>query len=249
MTTAGRTVPVTTSQNLGRTLQLAASIAHDQGRKDATPEDLLIALTDDDDATPVLRASHVDFERLRRDVLAYMKGATDEAGHTTFMTPRLSAELKGVLQRAASHAQNAGREAVTGADALVELFGEPVGHFLQEQGATRYGAVCYLSRGPNAATPLPAQDAGDSPNLEVVLLNDEYTPMEFVVWVLQGLLQIAPDDAKRIMLSTHQTGRGSFGVFKRKQALALAARVESLAREHQHPLRCVLLPAPDPGPP
>jgi ATP-dependent Clp protease adapter protein ClpS len=240
---------VTYSENLGRTLQLAASIARDHGRNDATPEDLLIALIDDDDAAPVLRASRVDSERLRRDVLAYMEGATDEAGYATFTTPRLSAKLKRVLQRAAAHAKNAGREAMTGADAFVELFSKSVGHFLQEQGATRYGAVCYLSRGPNATTPLLAQDAGDSPNLEAILLNDDYTPMEFVVWVLQELLQIEPDDAKRIMLSTHQTGRGSLGVFARKQALAVAARIESLAREHQHPLRCVLLPTPDPGPP
>ena len=239
---------VTTSQNLGRTLQLAASIARDQGRSDATPEDLLIALIDDDDAAPVLRASQVDFERLRRDVLAYMEGATDEAGYTTFTEPRLSAQLNRVLQRAAAHAQHAGRDAVTGADALVELFSEPVGHFLEEQGTTRYDAVCYLSRGREAARLPRTPDTGDSPNLEVVLLNDDYTPMDFVVWVLQGLLRIEPDDAKRIMLSTHQTGRGSLGVFDRTQALALAARIENLAHEHQHPLRCALLAVPDQGP-
>jgi ATP-dependent Clp protease adaptor protein ClpS len=177
-----------------------------------------------------------------------MQGATDEPGYPTFTAPRLSAELKGLLQRAEAHVQNTGRAAMTGADALVELFSEPVGHFLEKQSATRYEAVCYLSRGSDAAT-LPRVDTGVSPNLEVVLLNDEYTPMAFVVWILRELLQVEPADATRIMLSTHQTGRGSFGVFDRKQALALAARIESLAREHQHPLRCALLPAPDQGPP
>jgi ATP-dependent Clp protease ATP-binding subunit ClpA len=249
MRAAGEAVPVTYSQNLGRTLQLAASIARDQNRSDATAEDLLIALIDDDDAAPVLRALNVDFGRLRRDVLAYMEGATDEAGYTTFTTPRLSAQLKQVLSRAAAHVQNTGRDAVTGADALVEVFREPAGHFLQEQGATRYDAACYLSRGPDAAEFPGAPDTADSPNMEVVLLNDEYTPMAFVVWVLQRLLQVEPAEAKRIMLSTHQTGRGSLGVFGREQALALAARIESLAREHQHPLRSALLPVPDQGPP
>ena len=92
-----------------------------------------------------------------------------------------------------------------------------------------------------------AASAGVSPSLEVVLLDDSHTPMEFVVWVLEEVFPVSREDATRIMLSTHSNGLGSCGVFGQTYAAELAARVENLARAHQHPLRCVMRPAPDPS--
>jgi ATP-dependent Clp protease adapter protein ClpS len=256
-------MPVTFSQNLERTLQRAASIAQEQGRSYATPEDLLIALIDDEDASGVMRASLIDLERLRHDVVAYMEAAVDEAADNPSNGPKFTADLHRVVRLAVIQVQSSGRQVLTGADMLVELFTEPVGHFLQKRGATRYDAVAYLSHGvardasvtrptamSGAAPPeedATARNAGDSARLEVVLLNDEYTPMEFVVWILEEIFQANREDATRIMLSTHSDGLGSCGVFGKADAAALTEQVENLARAHQHPLRCVMRPAPDPS--
>jgi ATP-dependent Clp protease adapter protein ClpS len=253
---------VTFSQDLEHALQRAAATGREQGREYATPEDLLIALTDDDDASCVLRASLIDFERLRRDIAAYMKGAVDEVIDAPSAIPKYTADLHRILLQAATQVQTSGRKVMTGADILVELFNAPVGHLLQQQGTTRYDAVNYLSHGvardarltrPGAmsgvATPQgdAACNAGDSPSLEVVLLNDEYTPMEFVVWVLEEVFSMSHQDATRIMLSAHNDGLGSCGVFSRADAAELPQRAENLARTHQHPLRCVMRPAPGPS--
>ncbi len=76
------------------------------------------------------------------------------------------------------------------------------------------------------------------PMYAVVLLNDDYTPMEFVVWVLQGVFYKTPDEASRLMLQVHNEGRGVAGVFTHDVARTKALQVEQLARKHEHPLEC-----------
>jgi ATP-dependent Clp protease adaptor protein ClpS len=76
---------------------------------------------------------------------------------------------------------------------------------------------------------------------EVRLLNDDHTPMEFVVDVLQEVFELEHDDAVRIMLQTHHEGSGGCGAFPREAAQAKAAQVMALARQHRHPLRCCCL--------
>src|SRR5437588_6796443 len=217
-------MPVTISQNLEHALQRADSIARERGRLYATPEDLLVALIDDEDASRVMQALLIEPEKLRRDVLAYVEGATDGVVDEPSGGPKFTADLQRVLGLAATQVQSSRRQIVTGADLLVELFTEPVGHFLQRDVAV--------------------DDAGDSPRLEVFLLNDPTTPMEFVVWVLGQVFHLPREDAIRVMLSTHSNGLGSCGVFGRRDAAELAGRVENLAREHQHPLCCILRPGP-----
>jgi ATP-dependent Clp protease adaptor protein ClpS len=73
---------------------------------------------------------------------------------------------------------------------------------------------------------------------KVRLLNDDYTPMEFVVYVLEKEFELEHEDAVRVMLQTHHEGVGACGTFPREEAEARAARVMDLARQHQHPLRC-----------
>ena len=73
---------------------------------------------------------------------------------------------------------------------------------------------------------------------EVRLLNDDHTPMEFVVYVLQEVFELEHDDAVRVMLQTHHEGSGGCGAFPREAAQAKAAQVMDLARQHRHPLRC-----------
>ncbi len=74
----------------------------------------------------------------------------------------------------------------------------------------------------------------------VLLLNDDYTPMEFVVLVLQRFFKMTIEEATRVMLHVHQKGVGVCGVFTYEVAETKVSQVIDFARENQHPLQCTL---------
>jgi ATP-dependent Clp protease adaptor protein ClpS len=74
----------------------------------------------------------------------------------------------------------------------------------------------------------------------VVMLNDDYTPMEFVVLVLERVFGKGNDEAIKIMLHVHQKGVGICGVFTYEVAETKVTQVMDLAQQHQHPLQCTL---------
>lgn len=74
----------------------------------------------------------------------------------------------------------------------------------------------------------------------VLLLNDDYTPMEFVVNVLRRYFNKGPEEATRIMLHVHQHGVGECGVFTYEVAETKVTQVMDYARKHQHPLQCIM---------
>jgi len=74
----------------------------------------------------------------------------------------------------------------------------------------------------------------------VVLLNDDQTPMEFVVHVLQDVFDMDHEDAVQLMLRIHNKGQGECGVYAEDVAKTKVDAVLALAREHQHPLRCLM---------
>jgi ATP-dependent Clp protease adaptor protein ClpS len=79
------------------------------------------------------------------------------------------------------------------------------------------------------------------PNLyRVLLLNDDYTPMEFVVLVLQDVFNKPREEAMAIMLHVHQKGVGECGVYPYEVAETKVTRVMDSARKNQHPLQCVM---------
>ncbi|HEV7345322.1 MAG TPA: ATP-dependent Clp protease adapter ClpS [Devosia sp.] len=79
------------------------------------------------------------------------------------------------------------------------------------------------------------------PNLyRVLLLNDDYTPMEFVVLVLQDVFNKSREEAMQIMLHVHQKGVGECGVYPYEVAETKVTRVMDTARKNQHPLQCVM---------
>ncbi len=79
------------------------------------------------------------------------------------------------------------------------------------------------------------------PNLyRVLLLNDDYTPMDFVVYVLERFFNKGHEDATRIMLHVHQKGVGVCGVYTFEVAETKVSQVMSFARQHQHPLQCTM---------
>jgi ATP-dependent Clp protease adaptor protein ClpS len=78
------------------------------------------------------------------------------------------------------------------------------------------------------------------PLYKVILLNDDYTPMDFVVTVLQKFFFMSREQATRIMLKVHTEGVGICGVFPRDIAASKVEQVRAYARGHQHPLACVM---------
>lgn len=76
------------------------------------------------------------------------------------------------------------------------------------------------------------------PMYKVVMLNDDYTPMDFVVEVLEMFFSMTREQATRIMLQVHTQGKAVCGVFSRDIAETKAAQVNQYARENQHPLLC-----------
>jgi ATP-dependent Clp protease adaptor protein ClpS len=75
---------------------------------------------------------------------------------------------------------------------------------------------------------------------KVILLNDDYTPMEFVVRVLERFFHKNREQATQIMLQVHQKGAGVCGVFTREVAETKVRQVMLYAAEHQHPLQCTM---------
>ena len=75
---------------------------------------------------------------------------------------------------------------------------------------------------------------------QVVLYNDDYTPMEFVVMLLEQLFGMSREKATQVMLHVHTRGKGVCGVFTREVAETKVARANEFSREHQHPLLCAM---------
>lgn len=75
---------------------------------------------------------------------------------------------------------------------------------------------------------------------KVLMLNDDYTPMEFVVHCLQSFFRMSVEDATRVMLHVHQRGVGVCGIFTYEIAETKVNQVIDFAREHNHPLQCTM---------
>lgn len=93
-------------------------------------------------------------------------------------------------------------------------------------------------------TDLPGADSEselrEPPSFVVLMHNDHYTTMEFVVRVLESVFYKSPSEATRIMLAVHRQGVGRCGVFTREVAEMKVEQVRRLARKHEFPLRCSL---------
>ncbi len=75
---------------------------------------------------------------------------------------------------------------------------------------------------------------------KVLMLNDDYTPMEFVIHVLERFFSMSQQEATQIMLHVHQRGVGVCGVFTYEVSETKVSQVMDLARQHQHPLQCTI---------
>ena len=96
-------------------------------------------------------------------------------------------------------------------------------------------------QGPGTAVITKTRPQTKRPHLyRVLLLNDDYTPMEFVVHILERFFNKARDEAVQIMLHVHRHGVGICGVFTYEIAETKVAQVIEFSRRHQHPLQCTM---------
>jgi ATP-dependent Clp protease adaptor protein ClpS len=78
------------------------------------------------------------------------------------------------------------------------------------------------------------------PMFKVLLLNDDFTPMDFVVVVLEKFFGLSREQSTTVMLKVHREGKGVCGVYPRDVAATKVEQVSAFARRHQHPLACVM---------
>ncbi|MEE8189845.1 MAG: ATP-dependent Clp protease adapter ClpS [Kiloniellales bacterium] len=98
-----------------------------------------------------------------------------------------------------------------------------------------------VKHGPSTDVLVKTRPKTKTPSMyKVLMLNDDYTPMEFVVHVLEKFFGMNQSNASRIMLHVHQRGVGVCGVFTYEVAESKVSSVIDYARKHQHPLQCTL---------
>ena len=138
------------SRNLEQTLHRALALATERSHEYATLEHLLLALAEDQDAVPVMRACGVDVQQLRQDLSQFVDHELDGLKAAGATDPKPTAGFQRVIQRSVIHVQSSGREEVTGANVLVAMFSERESHavfYLQVQDMSRLDAVNYISHG------------------------------------------------------------------------------------------------------
>jgi ATP-dependent Clp protease adaptor protein ClpS len=97
------------------------------------------------------------------------------------------------------------------------------------------------TEGPNTGVVVKARPRTRKPSMyKVLMLNDDYTPMEFVVHVLERFFSKSREEATRIMLHVHRRGVGVCGVYTYEVAEHKVTQVMDLARQNQHPLQCTI---------
>ena len=230
------------SKDLEISLHEAFVDAHQERYEQITTEHLLLALLANPSATSALRGCGANFTKLRNDLAQHIvKNTPVAAGQEVDTQPTLG--FQRVIQRAILHVQRVGAKEVTGAEALLALMDEKDAaavRLLGDHGITRFALAFYLTHGvtPNAAS--YEAEVPDGADLQVVLYNDNFTPMQFVVDVLQKFFAMSPDDAKEAMLEVHRQGVAVCGLYERSVALDLVKRVLEYARQHGHPLNCAL---------
>jgi len=94
---------------------------------------------------------------------------------------------------------------------------------------------------PNTGVVVKTKPKTKKPSMyKVLMLNDDYTPMEFVVHILERFFAKSREEATRIMLQVHRRGVGLCGVYTYEVAETKVTQVTDFARQHQHPLQCTL---------
>jgi ATP-dependent Clp protease adaptor protein ClpS len=115
--------------------------------------------------------------------------------------------------------------------------GHRLGSIMSDNGNGKRGG----GEGPGTGVIVKAKPKTKKPSMyKVLMLNDDYTPMEFVVHILERFFNKNRQEATRIMLHVHKRGVGVCGVYTYEVAETKVTQVMDFARQHQHPLQCTL---------
>jgi len=246
-------------------LHMAFVTARKQRYETVTLEQLLLALLDNPRAADMLRGCTVDIDAMRASLAATVRDSTPVAPGTGPVDSAASPEFKRVLQHAITRVmtlrKSPGQRAdsataailrksarpptVDGAELLAALMEEPAGAAVDElkrRGVTPLAIKSLIAHGETGTGPvaMAQADVADTATTAIVLQNDDFTPMEFVVEMLQQHLGLTLEAAVRLMLQVHHEGRAVAGQFPADVANEKAERLRAAASQAGHPFRCLV---------
>jgi ATP-dependent Clp protease ATP-binding subunit ClpA len=222
---------------LGASLHTALLEAREKRHEFMTVEHLLLALLGNRAAAEVLGACAADMDELRKQLEQHIAEHTPLVAADRQVDTEPTLGFQRVMQRAIMHVQSSGNKEVTGAHVLMAILGEKDSHavyFLQEQGIVRLKVVTYLSHGVVSPPSAPV----DATDVQIVLYDDDATPMGFVARVLQEFFGMDKEEAAETMLEIYRDGKAVCGLYSRADGEALVRQVSDLAHANGHPLIC-----------
>ena len=227
------------AQELEVSLHMAFVEARHKRNEFITVEHLLLALLDNPTAATVLRACGASMDELRDKLAQHVAKHTPVIPADREVDTQPTLGFQRVIQRAILHVQSTGKKQVTGANVLVAIFGEKDSHavyFLQQHGVVRQDVVSYLSG--RAATKAQPTELRDTSEVQVVLYDDDSTPLVFLAGVLQDFFGMSKEDAAETMLEIYRQGKAVCGLYSRADGETLVQQVLAHARENGHALVC-----------
>lgn len=228
-----------------RLIQAAVQAAVRFGHGAVTADHLLYALLSENAAAALLGRCGCDLVHLERELLEYLELLPEQSGRV-LRDPRSDATFKRVLETAALRALRANKPLIEIADLLVPILDESASYasmLLGAEGLTRLELLRCVSHGTPAPPLYQGGQGGELPpgaRMHVVLHNDHYTGMEFVIQVLEEVFAHSEKAAAARMMQVHTEGRALVGAYELAVALAKAEEVRALATEAGFPLLCTV---------
>ncbi|MEW5854203.1 MAG: ATP-dependent Clp protease adaptor ClpS, partial [Myxococcota bacterium] len=220
---------------LGKAVTEARERASRGRRREVTDLDLLLAILPDDDVMEALRGCGVDLLTLGEAVQRFVQETARVQKEGT-VNPRPTVYHETVLRYAEVEAGHPG-VTVTPLHLLrgMLMFSFcPSFSFLSEHGVTRARLLCALAHGSPSPESKPTAVQGEL--AQVVIHNDNFTNMDFVVDVLERVGGLEQPKATELMLQVHREGKSTLGAMFREDALKRAALINAYARRHGAPL-------------
>jgi ATP-dependent Clp protease adaptor protein ClpS len=219
--------------------------AQKAGRAVVTDVDLLLAILPDDAVLGVLRACGVDVLALGEAAQAFLvtsvpRVPADKAGRSR---PRPDGAHQVVASVASTLGARKDTQPIHVLRAMLMFPYHPAFSFLSERGVSLVKVLCVLAHG-KADPERAAAAAPPGEFAQVVIHNDDFTPMDLVVNALETLAHLPPDKAHALMLAVHQEGRASLGAMFPGDAVRTAQLINTFARRHAAPLLATV-EAPD----
>jgi ATP-dependent Clp protease adaptor protein ClpS len=236
------------SITISRPLEAALLAANDEARRrrhpQTTPDHLLHVLLREAEVVKVLADCGCDTAHIREELKEYLE-LLPELPARSRKDALPDAAYMLIIERAIRRAAIAAKKEFDASDVLVELLNDKESYaamLLRAEGLSRLDLLRRVSHG-SARPPLTALDSARlvrSNLVQVVLHNDHYTTMEFVITVLREVFQCSDREAAELMLQVHRDGRAVIGKYPGDIARTRAERVTAMATLEEFPLLCTI---------